>query len=647
MTLAKSLQSAAGNAAGAANYIEDVFSTYLYTGNGSTQTITNGIDLAGEGGLTWIKQRNGTYNNILTDTARGVSKFLYSDQTNTQETYSGYGVTAFNSDGFNVTDSTFYGVNASSSTYASWTFRKQPKFFDVVTFTASTSSGTVNHSLNAEPHFVILKRTDAAEDWWVSHASVGGILYLNLTDARTTFNLVPSRTSTTFGYNGLTTGATYVAYLFAHDAGGFGESGEENVISCGSYTGTGAVGNKITLGYEPQWLLIKRTDTANSWYLFDTMRGLALTQSLALLPNGTNSDLDYGASFQLNADGVTQNNVNSAFNASGGTYIYIAIRRGPMKVPESGTSVFAPIARAGTSTATTVSTGFPVDFIMSKGRNPSVGLGENWGEFDRLRGLAVLSSNKTGAEFTSPTYQLGIADFANNTGMNLSANDNDYGYINKSGYNYGTYFLRRAPGFMDVCCYTGDDTNMTINHNLGVVPELMIVKRRSVTGLWFVYSAGTPIPNNYYLRLETTGAQVNAGSQVWNNTATTFLAGTGLGISAVGQTYVAYLFASCPGVSKVFSYTGNGSSQTINCGFTGGARFVMIKRTDSTGDWYVWDTARGIVANSDPHLSLNTTAAEVTTDDSVDANSTGFIVNQLAATNINVSSATYIGLAIA
>ena len=100
-------------------------------------------------------------------------------------------------------------------------------------------------------------------------------------------------------------------------------------------------------------------------------------------------------------------------------------------------------------------------------------------------------------------------------------------------------------------------------------------------------------------------------------------------------------------MSKVGSYTGNGSSQTINCGFTSGARFILIKRTDSTGDWYVWDTERGIVAGNDPHLSLNTTAAEVTTDDSIDPDNSGFIVNQVSATNINVSSATYIFYAIA
>ena len=108
-----------------------------------------------------------------------------------------------------------------------------------------------------------------------------------------------------------------------------------------------------------------------------------------------------------------------------------------------------------------------------------------------------------------------------------------------------------------------------------------------------------------------------------------------------------YLFASVPGVSKVGSYTGNGSSQTINCAFTTGARFVMIKRTDSSGDWYVWDSARGIVAGNDPYLALNSTAAEVTSNDSVDTDNTGFVVNQVAASNINVNAATYIFLAIA
>jgi hypothetical protein len=112
---------------------------------------------------------------------------------------------------------------------------------------------------------------------------------------------------------------------------------------------------------------------------------------------------------------------------------------------------------------------------------------------------------------------------------------------------------------------------------------------------------------------------------------------------------VCYLFATLPGISKVGSYTGNGSSQTINCGFSTGARFVLIKTRNglASSDWYVWDTTRGIVSANDPHLSLNTTAAEVTTNDSIDPDSTGFIVNQVAATNINVDTVSYIYLAFA
>ena len=220
----------------------------------------------------------------------------------------------------------------------------------------------------------------------------------------------------------------------------------------------------------------------------------------------------------------------------------------------------------------------------------------------------------------------------------LITNGNSYPYVN---YNF-----RRAPGYMDVCCYTGTGSATTFSHNLTVVPELMIFKVRGSTGSWQVYAA--PLGATNALILESTNA--SAATSNFNNTAPTssvFSVGSFSGTNGSGLTYVNYLFASALGVSKVGSYTGNGSNQTINCGFTGGARFVMIKRTDSTGDWYVWDTARGIVSGNDPRLSLNTTAAEVTTDDSVDTDSTGFVVNQLSATNINVTSATYIFLAIA
>ena len=109
--------------------------------------------------------------------------------------------------------------------------------------------------------------------------------------------------------------------------------------------------------------------------------------------------------------------------------------------------------------------------------------------------------------------------------------------------------------------------------------------------------------------------------------------------------YVAYLFASCPGVSKIGSYTGTGATLTINCGFTGGARYVLIKRTDTTSDWFVWDTARGMVAGTDPYLLADSIAAQVNANN-VYTTGVGFQIVGTGA-GINASGGTYIYLAIA
>ncbi len=143
----------------------------------------------------------------------------------------------------------------------------------------------------------------------------------------------------------------------------------------------------------------------------------------------------------------------------------------------------------------------------------------------------------------------------------------------------------------------------------------MIIRRRSTSNAWAVYANND---NTDYLVLDTTAATADDNTY-WNDTSPTssvFSVGTNNAVNASASTYVAYLFATCAGVSKVGSYTGNGSTQTIDCGFgAGGARFVVIKRTDSTGGWYVYDTARGMTVLTDPYLFLNDTAAEVATNE--------------------------------
>ena len=630
-----------GGVAAVPTYIEDVFSTYLYTGNGSTQTITNGIDLAGQGGLVWSKDRTSAYNNALSDTVRGITFRLVSDLTLQQVTG---GLDSVNSTGY-VTGNSIYSNNAGDN-YVSWTFRKQPKFFDVVTWTGNGTARTIAHNLGSVPGCIIIKRTDVAGEWRVWHSALASpnteLLYLNRTDASAATSVwsTTSPTSTEFSLTNASsnnaTGGTFVAYLFAHNAGGFGASATDNVISCRSFTSDGSGTASITLGYEPQWVMIKSTTTADSWYITDTMRGMPAppaTTSPYLVPNTSAAEASWG-----NVNGVNATGWSTAGLPASNTFIYIAIRRGPMKVPTVGTSVFAPATRTGTGTTTTVTTSIsPVDLIFSTNRN-RVASTIN-GFWDRLRGASLyVNSNTTGAEVSNPSINgFDVQNGVRMTG-NLPTNGNSYPYVD---WNF-----RRAPGFFDEVCYKGTGSATTVTHNLAAVPELMIVKNRSAADTWAVYAA--PLGATKYLDLSTTGGEATSSS-IWSNTAPTssvFTVDVSFRVNRSGSNLVAYLFATCAGVSKVGSYTGTGTTQTINCGFTAGARFVLIKRTDSTGDWYVWDSVRGIVAGNDPYLLLNSTAAEVTSTDYIDTASTGFEISSTAPAAINASGGSFIFLAI-
>ena len=619
-------------------YIEDVFSTYLYTGNGSTQTITNGIDLAGEGGLVWIKSRSAATDNFLFDTTRGATKEINSNSTAAEATLAN-SLTAFNADGFSIGSATGIGVNA--ATYASWTFRQAPRFFDVVTWTGTGANRTIAHDLGVVPGCIIVKRTDTTGNWQVYHRSIANTEYmvLNSTAAKATGATRWNSTTPTSSVFSLGTdatvnasGSTYVAYLYAHDPLGPSGDGSDGLIACGSYTGNGSntAGPFINLGWEPQWILVKSSSASWDWMIVDNMRGMPAYDAFSntLRPNTAVVESE-SHRFNPSATGFRVNDDNALVNANGDTYIYIAIRRGPMREPTVGTQVFQPSYGLNASNSEIVNAGFPIDLNWRE----NVTGGFNVFLQDRMRGFDnFLSSNTTSAESGAGGSYSGTQN-----GILLSATLNFSDWINWS--------FRRAPGFFDVVAYTGTGANRTISHNLGAVPELMIVKKRSAADNWVVYAGDA----TDYLILNSTAATADLNT-MWNDTSPTssvFSLGTNDDVNGNTATFIAYLFASLPGISKVGSSTGNGSSQTINCAFTTGARFILIKRTDSTGDWYVWDTARGIVSGNDPHLSLNTTDAEVTSDDTIDPDSTGFIVNQVAATNVNVNAASYIYLAIA
>jgi len=640
------------------NYIESVFSTYLYTGTDANQTITNGIDLSTKGGMVWTKSRSTATNPALVDTVRGANKVLNSDTTDAQGTYAD--ITAFNTTGYSLSAGVSGWFNTSPRTYVSWTFRKQPKFFDVVTYTGNgASSQAITHNLGSTPGCVIVKRTDSTSFWLVWHRGFSSpdvsYGYLNSTDPfqpdSPNNNWAAAPTSTTFtpaaNYN--VNGATYVAYVFAHNAGGFGLTGTDNVISCGSYTGNGsASGPSITLGYEPQWVLIKNASAADTnWNLFDNMRGMYVgtTGTALLVPNTSNEEFLSGANLiSPTATGFNITTTAASMNGNGNTLIYIAIRRGPMKVPTSGTSVFGLNARTGTGANATVTGSAGVsDAVLIKNRGSAVASLFS----SRLTGVNYLVTSTIAAQVAAGATILQANPWDVMDGVKVGTTST---ITNASANTYINYLFKRAPSFMDVVFYTGNYTGggtlfQTLNHNLAKVPELMIVKMRSSIKAWAVYYGDT----SKYIELQSTAAAQAADGRWYSTspTSTQFTVGNDSDTNLLGETFVNYLFATCAGVSKVGSYTGNGTSQTINCGFTGGARFVLIKRTDSTGDWMVSDSARGIVSGNDPYLELNNTNAEVTGEDWLDTDSTGFVVNEVSGSNANTNGATYIFLAIA
>jgi hypothetical protein len=627
------------------NYIEEVFSTWLYTGNSSTQTITNGIDLAGKGGLVWTKNRtapNPFQNHNLVDSARGLSAGVIRTNLTNAQTGTLDDITSFNANGYSlgyVTGS----LNDSPSPYVSWTFRKQPKFFDVVTFTKSSSPQTISHNLGSTPACIFIKRTDSTGGWLVAHRGyTGGITagytLLNTTDAFTSnANAVTAVDSTTFTLGSAVVSGDFVAYLFAHDAGGFGLTGTDNVISCGSFTTDGSGNATVNLGYEPQWLLLKRTDAANNWFVYDNMRGMSVgANDPYLIPNSANEENGSTNLISLSSTGFIATGLNGG--AASASEIYIAIRRGPMKVPTVGTSVFSPQSTTiSTASNTIVSSGTagPIDLVINQQTSASGGGGITQ---SRLTGGNYLITSSTGAE-SSGSY----TNWDRMTGTKPTPWTD--------GQPVAVFAFKRAPSFFDVVCYTGTGATLNVTHNLGVVPEMMIVKGRNsgFARSWAVYHSA--LGNTKYFYLNNTSAPV-VSSTAWNNTTPTSTVFTVDILAAVNydatETYVAYLFATCAGVSKVGSYTGNGSTQTINCGFgAGGARFVLIRRTDTTGDWYVYDTARGMTVLTDPYLLLNSTAAEVATLGSVTTVSTGFALDSTILAAINVNAGTYIFLAIA
>ena len=653
------LMQAAGTAAsGGATYVEDVFSNTLYVGNGSgtLNTITTGLDLADKGGAVWIKGRDmGTGNHALYDSERGDSssvhsyKWLVPNETYEENNGSAnlFQLHSLTSTGFKVQYTNT--INEADRKFASWSFAKQTGFFDVVKYTGNGSARTISHNLGSVPGCIICKSTSATADWITYHngANKGTNAQkyhfkLNGTNAKALDNDIWDNTQPTATEFSLDTGPNangteYVAYLFASGADSasqiFGDDGDEAIIKTGSVTTTSGGALSVNCGFEPQWIMIKIESDTGGWYMMDTMRGLVSTS----ISSGTKS-------FLANTDAVEDGISNWGVNATGftGSYggaadidlIYIAIRRGPMKEPSAGTDVYAG-DKADTSVAPMLVSNFPVDLVFPWRRTDITNTNKV--------AARLLGNNMLNADDTAAAYADSDSDFDFQNGY--------YSWAANNTVYWGNMF-RRYPKVFDTVVYEGNGNNSpfrTITHNLGVAPELVIIKNIDQALHWGVnQNTGDSDVDADEVYLNLDGVYSNSNGLTASATTVTLNAGWG-GTGQTnnnGDTHLMLMFASLDGISKVGAYTGTGNDLNVT-DLGAAARFVLIKRTDTSGDWYVFDTTQGIVSGDDPYVLMNSTAAQVTNTDYIDPLSSGFTITSSATADLNASGGKYLYLAFA
>ena len=322
------------------------FGINLWTGNGSSQTITNG---GFQPDWVWVKERSAVRTNCLTDAVRGFTKYLFSETTGTEETYSTL-VTSVNSNGFNLGAS--FAVNDSGQTYVGWQWKANgsgssntsgsitstvsastTRGFSVVTYTGTGANATVGHGIGSAVKMLITKRRDSAGPWICGHTGLTSWAYA------ITFNAAGAQYSAASDWNSTaptstvfslgndpdvnTSGGTYVAYCFAEVAG---------YSAFGSYTGNGSAdGPFVFTGMRPALLLVKRTDTTADWVIFDSARNGYNIDNKILFPNLSSAESASGTTFDILSNGFKARNTNGEFNGNNSPYIYMAFASNPFK----------------------------------------------------------------------------------------------------------------------------------------------------------------------------------------------------------------------------------------------------------------------------------------------------------------------------
>ena len=649
------------------------FNVVLYTGNGSTQSIT-GVGFKPD--FVWLKLRSAAgYNHVVFDSTRGATKRIYPNDVAAEN--SNGKLISFDSDGFtfngsgssNVNGQTFVawcwkanGGTTSSNTDGSITSTVQVNLkagFSIINYTGNNTAGaTVGHGLGSTPELIIFKPLVGAAGWKVYCNQLSDpankVLSLQDTGAEATINafngtLPNSSVITLAAYGDTNRTSSIIAYAF-HSVAGYSK--------IGSYTGNGSDNGPIVeTGFEPAFVMIKRSSGTGNWQIWDNKRSTTNTRDKLLFPNDSAAEqtlayVDFLSNgFQIvDASGATG---GTNVNINGSTYIYIAFAADASAAPALPDS-FANKLYTGTNAAQSITgLGFSPSFIWFKNRTGT----NSHALFDSVRGnLSSIYSDLTSAanissagedltSFDSDGFSVGTVANAGSTNVSGGSivawnwKANSAPTINTDGTIQSVVSANQSSGF-SIVKYTGTGSAGTVGHGLSAKCDMVIIKTLDSINNWIVQLP--QLGDNARMLLDNTSAKSDDSTTAQAGNATVFGIGADNSVAKSGDSFIAYCFTSISGFSKIESYTGNGSTNgpIVTTGFQ--PDWIMIKRTDAAGtNWNIMDSLRG---NSDYLLAANTNAAEVTNETPLNTTSTGFEITE-ASDYINASGGTYIYMA--
>ena len=324
----------------------DYFNTKIYSGTGSTQSITG---VGHQPDWVWIKRRDGTNTHTLWDAVRGTTKWIESNSNSAEQTYAG-GLTAFGTDGFTIGDGG--DINTNGGSFVSWNWKagttssisggsitpssvsiNTTSGFGIYKWTGTGSTGTIAHGLGAVPKFMFIKNLSSAESWRTYHHSLGNATSLKLNTSDTSFSdtgafnsTTPTSTLFTVGNSDSTnkSGDSFVAYVFAEITG---------YSKFGKYYGTNSTdGAFLYTGFKPAVMILKRLDVqSNSWLILDNKRDPDNLVENYLFPSETDAEGDGGGSagWDFLSNGIKQRNTYGSANQNS-NYLFIAFAEAPL-----------------------------------------------------------------------------------------------------------------------------------------------------------------------------------------------------------------------------------------------------------------------------------------------------------------------------